>query len=144
MLRCDILSCILVRMHRLSCTLVCTRPLSFAIVCRTSFTPTPSEPHGLLCTMQVDVEGWEFAVFRGAQALLPRVRNIVMEYSPGVLWICFLARQAPCFVSVVIFVLTTCLHHDGVFARQLDRHAVAAWQRPHVDVFELKTGSCSM
>jgi len=34
--------------------------------------------------MKVDVEGWEFSVFRAAQKMLPRVRNIIMEYSPGV------------------------------------------------------------
>eukprot|EP00955_Chlamydomonas_euryale_P005520 58727-Chlamydomonas_euryale.AAC.1 len=33
--------------------------------------------------LQVDVEGWEFSVFRAAQKMLPRVRNIIMEYSPG-------------------------------------------------------------
>ena len=35
---------------------------------------------------QVDVEGWEWSVFAGAQQLLTNfnVENIVMEYSPGV------------------------------------------------------------
>eukprot|EP00955_Chlamydomonas_euryale_P030205 318326-Chlamydomonas_euryale.AAC.1 len=33
---------------------------------------------------QVDVEGWEWSVFRGASTLFDRhpVHNIVMEYSP--------------------------------------------------------------
>jgi len=36
--------------------------------------------------LKVDVEGWEWSVFRGASTLFDRhpVHNIVMEYSPGV------------------------------------------------------------
>jgi FkbM family methyltransferase len=37
--------------------------------------------------LKVDVEGWEWSVMQGAEALLKNynVENIIMEYSPGML-----------------------------------------------------------
>jgi FkbM family methyltransferase len=36
--------------------------------------------------MKVDVEGWEWSVFQGAKNLITKrlVKNVIMEYSPGV------------------------------------------------------------
>ena len=35
--------------------------------------------------MKVDVEGWEWSVFKGAAGLIRdyKVENVIMEYSPG-------------------------------------------------------------
>lgn len=75
-----------------------------------------------LChTLQIDVEGWEWAVVKGAEQLLKNfyVENIVMEYSPGELLLGAMRRGSVASVRPRASVLASTSRVSETRARHL-------------------------